>query len=95
MRICRLSFSHAASADYLSYLVRVNHLHGFICAKRNNEKKKRQDSEKVPILHSHERVVRLPSVKMRFWASKADIPFGYAIVGKRLSELVSANDFPK
>ena len=41
MRICGLSFSHAASADDLPYLVRVNHQHGFICAKRNNEKKKR------------------------------------------------------
>ena len=39
MRICGLSVSHAASADELPYLVRVNHQHGFTCAKRNNEKK--------------------------------------------------------
>ena len=59
-------------ADFLSamppvpmtgpYHVRVNHQHGFTCAKKNNKKRKRQDPVKVPLSHSHERVVRLPIV---------------------------------
>ena len=59
-------------ADFLSamppvpmtfpYIGRVNHLHGFTCAKRNNKKRKRQAPVKVPLSHSHERVVRLPIV---------------------------------
>ena len=59
-------------ADFLSamppvpmtdpYHVRVNHQHGFTCAKKNDKKRKRQDPVKVPLSHSHERVVRLPIV---------------------------------
>lgn len=59
-------------ADFLSamppvpmtgpYHVRVNHQHGFTCAKKNNKKRKRQDPVKLPLSHSHERVVRLPIV---------------------------------
>lgn len=68
-----LLFVHPAGyADFLSamppvpmtgpYHVRVNHQHGFTCAKKNNKKRKRQDPVKVPLSHSHERVVRLPIV---------------------------------
>ena len=59
-------------ADFLSamppvpmtdpYHVRVNHQHCFTCAKKNDKKRKRQDPVKVPLSHSHERVVRLPIV---------------------------------
>lgn len=56
-------------ADFLSamppvpmtdpYHVRVNHQHGFTCAKKNDKKRKRQDPVKVPLSHSHERACPL------------------------------------
>jgi len=62
MRICGLSFSHAASADDRPLPRKGESSARFHLRQLNNEKRKLQDPVKVPILHSHERVVRLPIV---------------------------------
>ena len=62
MRICGLSFSHAASADDRPLPCKGESSARFHLRQEEQQKKKRQAPVKVPLSHSHERVVRLPIV---------------------------------
>lgn len=62
MRICGLSFSHAASADDRPLPFKGESSARFHLRQEEQQKRKRQDPVKVPLSHSHERFVRLPIV---------------------------------